>query len=72
MCSWWHITLIAKCTFIVKKLKDIMKIDRFEEIPKLGLFCDLVWADPIEDSKGKTEKMIIPNSVRGCSYYFGY
>lgn len=49
-----------------------MKIDRFQEIPKLGLFCDLVWADPIEDSKGKTEKMITPNDVRGCSYYFGY
>lgn len=31
-----------------------MKIDRFEEIPKLGLFCDLVWADPIEHPKGKT------------------
>lgn len=49
-----------------------MRINRFEEVPKLGLFCDLLWADPVDHPKGKTDKMITLNKVRGCSYYFGY
>ena len=28
-------------------LDDILKINRFREIPSRGLMCDLVWADPI-------------------------
>jgi serine/threonine-protein phosphatase 2B catalytic subunit len=33
-------------------LNDIERIDRFHEIPKIGLFCDLVWADPVENPHG--------------------
>ncbi len=29
------------------KLRDILKINRFQEIPRIGLFCDLLWADPV-------------------------
>lgn len=32
----------------IKSLDDIKKIDRFKEIPKTGLFCDLMWADPVD------------------------
>lgn len=34
-------------SYDLKTLDDIKKIDRFREIPKTGLFCDLMWADPI-------------------------
>lgn len=37
----------------LKSLDDIKKIDRFREIPKAGLFCDLMWADPIDNDTGK-------------------
>jgi serine/threonine-protein phosphatase 2B catalytic subunit len=33
------------------KLEDINKIDRFTEIPLDGIFCDLLWADPMDDEK---------------------
>jgi serine/threonine-protein phosphatase 2B catalytic subunit len=33
------------------KLEDINKIDRFAEIPLDGIFCDLMWADPMDDEK---------------------
>lgn len=56
----------------LKGLHDIEKIDRFHEIPKAGLFCDLLWADPVDNSTGGLEHAVIPNNVRGCSYYFGY
>ena len=53
------------------KLKDISKINRFQEIPKIGLFCDLLWADPVDDPKGITPKIITLNTTRGCSYFYG-
>lgn len=56
----------------LRSLNDIERIDRFHEIPKGGLFCDLVWADPIDNTSGALEGLIVPNTVRGCSYYFGY
>ena len=30
-------------------IDDINKINRFQEIPLDGLFCDLMWADPMKD-----------------------
>ena len=56
----------------IKNLEDIKKIDRFHEIPKHGLFCDLVWADPVDNTYGQCEGIVVPNKVRGCSYFFGY
>lgn len=54
------------------KLEDVKKIDRFREIPKSGLFCDLVWADPIDNKTGACDQIVKHNEVRGCSYFFGY
>lgn len=36
----------------IKNLDSIKKIDRFREVPKTGLFCDLMWADPIDNATG--------------------
>ena len=54
------------------QLADIEKIDRAKEIPKSGLFCDLMWADPVDNDTGKLEGLTKNNDARGCSYYFGY
>ena len=29
-------------------IEEIDKIDRVKEIPKEGILCDLVWADPVD------------------------
>lgn len=57
-------------------LGQIGSINRFQEPPRAGLFCDLLWADPIDEEK--TEHLAhqadsyFPNDVRGCSFFFGY
>lgn len=56
----------------LKTINDIERIDRFREIPKTGLFCDIVWADPVDTQTGAFEGLVKPNNVRGCSYFFGY
>lgn len=33
--------------------------------------CDLVWADPVDNQNGALQNVVIQNSARGCSYYFG-
>lgn len=33
----------------LKKLSQIAKLDRFAEPPVKGLFCDLLWSDPMND-----------------------
>lgn len=33
----------------ISKIEDIKKIDRFHEPPRVGLFCDLLWSDPVEN-----------------------
>lgn len=60
-------------------LKAINRLNRFQETPKEGLLCDLMWADPLEDDaeaaqpkKGGKGPAFIPNQVRGCSYYFSF
>ena len=53
------------------QLEDIREIDRFREVPKSGLFCDLVWADPVDSKTGALESLVQQNEVRGCSYFFG-
>ena len=55
----------------MKNLEDIAKIDRFKEPPRQGIFCDILWSDPVENEQGKYEKMYKSNEVRGCSYFFG-
>jgi serine/threonine-protein phosphatase 2B catalytic subunit len=52
-------------------VKDINNIDRFREIPKKGLFCDLLWSDPIKKESGKIKNSFAHNSDRKCSYFYG-
>merc|ERR1712228_1055615 len=35
----------------ISTLADIEDIDRFQEVPREGPFCDLLWADPVDDEK---------------------
>ena len=57
----------------LKTLQDLQKLDRFKELPRSGLYCDIVWADPTHEENGKTgsNQSFAANSVRGCSYFFG-
>lgn len=45
----------------LKTIKDLNKIDRFQEPPKQGLFCDLLWSDPYDNPKGKLQQKFIFN-----------
>jgi serine/threonine-protein phosphatase 6 catalytic subunit len=49
----------------VRTLDQIRAIDRNQEIPHEGAFCDLVWSDP-EDIPGSWQM-----SPRGAGYLFG-
>lgn len=56
----------------IETLDDIIKIDRFDEIPNSGIFCDLVWSDPTEDFNTAKKVTFLPNKTRGVSYSYGY
>ena len=51
-------------------LDQINQIDRFQEIPLEGIFCDLVWADPMDDEEA-VHGDFKDNPERDCSNYFG-
>lgn len=60
---------------------DILAIDRFQEPPHTGLFCDLLWSDPTNeeffacnpDALNQWENIqFLPNNSRNCSYIYGY
>lgn len=53
-------------------MDEIKKVDRFREIPKSGMLCDLMWSDPVEAADGHCEGQVRVNEVRGCSYFFGW
>lgn len=59
-------------------LKGITSLDRFQEPPREGLLCDLIWSDPYEKeepaqkSKKTKDNAFIPNQVRGCSYFYTF
>lgn len=56
------------------EIQDIERsIDRFQEIPKQGLGCDLIWADPIDDASGEinSNSGFRINQGRGCSFVYG-
>lgn len=54
----------------LKKLSQISKLDRFSEPPIKGLFCDLLWSDPMGDDEAN-EYDFTDNKERECSYLFG-
>lgn len=54
----------------LKKLSQISKIDRFWEPPVKGLFCDLLWSDPMNDEEAN-DNDFSDNKEREWSYLFG-
>jgi len=62
----------------LQSLKGITGLDRFQEPPREGPLCDIIWSDPYEkdDQPGKKGKSkddwFIPNQVRGCSYFYTF
>lgn len=54
----------------LKKMDQINKIKRFKETPLDGLFCDLLWSDPMDDEKAQSNDYM-ENQERECSYVFG-
>lgn len=56
-------------------LNQICSFTRFQEPPRSGIFCDILWADPIDEDKEEhtiQTESFFPNDIRGCSYFFGY
>lgn len=62
-------------------LKAINGVNRFQEPPREGLLCDLIWSDPLEQAEGAEAKPakgkkgappFIHNEVRGCSYFYSF
>lgn len=55
----------------LKSLDDLNKIDRIREPPRVGIFCDILWADPVDNPQGRLDVVFKNNEVRGCSYFYG-
>ena len=55
----------------LRTLADLKNLQRFQEPPRLGLFCDILWSDPVEEEKGQCAQKFEQNDVRGCSFFFG-
>ena len=51
-------------------LDDISRVNRLSEPPRQGLFCDMLWADPVANDAGSSPENYKSNEVRGCSYFF--
>ena len=54
----------------LKKIENFENINRFKEPPTEGLFCDLLWSDPLDD-EAAVEYEYKDNKDRECSYLFG-
>lgn len=56
--------------------EDVLKIHRFSDPPKTGLFCDLLWSDPDTNygDQGFISSMSTfgPNTSRGCSFRYTF
>lgn len=59
----------------LRVLSQVGGVNRFQEPPRSGLFCDMLWADPVDEDKEEhlnNPEAFFPNDVRGCSFFFGY
>jgi serine/threonine-protein phosphatase 2B catalytic subunit len=54
----------------LRTLDDINRLNRFTEPPRQGLYCDILWSDPVENDQGRSPDLFKSNEVRGCSYFF--
>jgi serine/threonine-protein phosphatase 2B catalytic subunit len=54
----------------LQTLTDLNAINRFMEPPRQGLYCDLLWSDPVESENGKSREHYKVNETRGCSFIF--
>ena len=52
-------------------LSDLLLIDRFHEPPREGLFCDVLWSDPVESANGSLPERFKYNNLRSCSFFYG-
>ena len=53
----------------VESLQAIQDLDRFNDPGMNGLFCDLLWSDPMETEE-RGGALFKPNPSRGCSYRY--
>lgn len=53
-------------------LNDIKHINRFNEPPHDGLFCDLLWSDPVDSPVGDLSEKYVYNETRSCSCVYGF
>ena len=51
-------------------IDQLNKINRFIEPPLSGVLCDILWADPVDDSQAM-KIMFSDNRERECSVKFG-
>jgi len=47
------------------------KVNRFMEPPNVGLFCDILWSDPIAENEVAVVTDYARNEARYCSFLFG-
>ncbi|CAG9329576.1 unnamed protein product [Blepharisma stoltei] len=55
----------------LRTIEDLTRLNRFVEPPKQGLYCDILWSDPVDTPDGRLPEGWRKNEVRGCSFYFG-
>ena len=55
----------------IKYVHEINKLNRFDEPPKDGPICDLLWSDPVDKDADALTVEWAPNKTRGCSFIFG-
>lgn len=45
----------------LQSMQAINRIERFKEIPRIGLFTDLMWSDPVENETGYLDELFAKN-----------
>jgi serine/threonine-protein phosphatase 2B catalytic subunit len=56
----------------LKSINDIVKLDRFQELPSEGPLCDLMWSDPHKEFTAPHIRPWIFNKTRNCSFFFNF